>query len=108
MYFVLLAVMMRWRLGDLDDGRVIRTALKTLIAGAVMAGGLYVASVVIGTLWLSGFWATLARLSALSIFGLALFVLVSYILRSEDLLTLSRDWKRKLSSRPSEPLEKIE
>ena len=85
---ILLAWLLRRRVGEYIDRRVTLSALRTLAAAGVMAAALWLAMARLDPLALPGIAAKAAVLGALIAGGGAIFLATSVVLGSEEVLLL--------------------
>lgn len=103
-------VLLRLRLGSLHEGQLVRSVATLSLAGIVCAATMQAVKYVVGDMTaLDTFWDVAWQSVASSGAGLALYAILSYLLKSPDALAVAQGLRRKLirSARPAEVTEVV-
>ncbi len=106
----LLWVVLRLRIGSLDEARILRSLAMLSVAGMAAGGAMVAVKYAVVAVWpLDTFWHVVLQAGLATFVGLAAYVVVGMLLRSPETLSVAAGFRRKVlrSTRTTEVSEVV-
>jgi len=96
--FILLWLILKVELGDLDEWNILYSTLKISLASVAAGLAVQAMKLIVGSsavIDMQRFWGIFTQAAVSGIFGLAIFIIICWLLRSEEAVSLIRSLRAK-------------